>query len=133
MELKLPMSLHVELSDFFFYIYKFVNFSFFILLLMFRGFSGGSDHKESACNAGDPGSIPGSGRFPQRKKCNPLHYSCLENPTGRGIWWAMGSQRVRHDFIFFLSSINVQPHFTVVREDKLYHFKNLFEFVENCL
>ena len=43
---------------------------------------GGSDGKESACNAGDSGSIPGSGRPPGEG--NPLQYSCLENPTDRG-------------------------------------------------
>ena len=40
--------------------------------------------KESACNVGDPGSIPGSGRFPGGEKGNPLQYSCLENPMDRG-------------------------------------------------
>ena len=39
--------------------------------------------KESACNAGDPGSIPGSGRFPGEGNGNPLQYSWLENPTDR--------------------------------------------------
>ena len=39
---------------------------------------------ELACKAGDPGSIPGSGRFPWRRKWNPLQYSCLENPMVRG-------------------------------------------------
>ena len=43
------------------------------------GFPGGSDGKESACNAGDPGSIPGLGRFPGEGNGNPLQYSCLEN------------------------------------------------------
>ena len=42
-------------------------------------FPGGSDGKESACNAGDPGSIPGSGRSPGGGSGNPLQYSCLEN------------------------------------------------------
>ena len=46
-------------------------------------FSGGSDGKESAYNAGDPGSIAGSGRSPEEGKGNPLHYSYLENPTER--------------------------------------------------
>ena len=41
----------------------------------------------SACNAGDPGSIPGSGRSPEGNG-NPLQYSCLENPMDRGAWWA---------------------------------------------
>ena len=43
--------------------------------------------KESACNAGDPGSIPGLGRSPEGNG-NPLQYSCLENPVDRGAWWA---------------------------------------------
>ena len=44
------------------------------------GFPGGSEGKASACNAGDPGSIPGSGRSPGEGNGNPLQYSCLENP-----------------------------------------------------
>ena len=52
-------------------------------------FSGGSDDKESICNAGDPGLIPGSGRSPGEGNDNPLQYSCLENPMVRGAWWAM--------------------------------------------
>ena len=43
-------------------------------------FPGGSDSKASACNAGDPGSIPGSGRSPGEGNGNPLQHSCLENP-----------------------------------------------------
>ena len=49
-----------------------------------RGFSG----KESTCNAGDTGSIPGAGRFPGGGNGNPLQYSCLENSRDRGAWWA---------------------------------------------
>ena len=52
------------------------------------GLSGGSDGKESACNVGDLGSIPGSGRSLGRGNGNPLQYSCLENPMDRGAWWA---------------------------------------------
>ena len=52
------------------------------------GFSGGLDGKESACNAGDTGSIPGSGRSPGEENGNPLQYSCLENPMERGVWQA---------------------------------------------
>ena len=48
-----------------------------------KGFSGGSDGRESACNAGDPGSIPGSGRSPAEGNGYPLQYSCLENPHGQ--------------------------------------------------
>ena len=53
-----------------------------------RGFLGGSDDKESACNAGDLGSIPGLGRSPGAGHGNPLQYSCLENPRDKGAWWA---------------------------------------------
>ena len=55
---------------------------------VFLGFPCGSDGKDSACNVGDLGSIPGSGRFPGRGHGNPLQYSCLENPMDRGAWWA---------------------------------------------
>ena len=51
-------------------------------------FPGGSDHKESAWNAGDLGWIPGLGRSPGEEKGNPLWYSCLENPMDRGAWQA---------------------------------------------
>ena len=52
------------------------------------GFSGGSDGKESACNAGDPSLIPGSGRSPREGNGNQLQYYCLENPMDREAWWA---------------------------------------------
>ena len=48
------------------------------------GFSGGSDGKESICNAGDPGSIPGLGRYPGEGNDHPVQYFCLENPMDRG-------------------------------------------------
>ena len=48
------------------------------------GFPGGSEVKASACNAGDPGSIPGSGRSPGEGNGNPLQYSCLENENPCG-------------------------------------------------
>jgi len=61
-----------------------------------RGFLGGSDSKEPACNAGDLGSILGPGGSPGGGNVNPLQYSCLENPMNRGVWQATGhgSQRV---------------------------------------
>ena len=52
----------------------------YIFIWLHQGFPGGSDGKEPACNVGDLGSIPGSGRFPWRRDGNPLQYSCLENP-----------------------------------------------------
>ena len=51
-----------------------------------RGFPGGSDSKESSCNAGDLGLIPGLGRSPGEGNGNLLQYSCLENPMDRGAW-----------------------------------------------
>ena len=44
--------------------------------------------KESACSAGDRGSIPGLGRSPGEANGNPLQHPCLENPMDRGAWWA---------------------------------------------
>ena len=52
------------------------------------GPDGGSDGKESARSAGDPGSIPGSARSPGGGHGYPLQYSRLENSTDRGAWWA---------------------------------------------
>ena len=54
-----------------------------------RGFPDTSDGKESACNVGDLGLIPGSGRSPGERNGNPLQYSCLENSMDRGAWWAL--------------------------------------------
>ena len=54
----------------------------------FPGFPGGSDGKESACNVGDLGSIPGLGRSLGKGNGNPFQYSCLENPMNRGAWLA---------------------------------------------
>ena len=49
-----------------------------------RDFPGGSDGNKSACNAGDPATIPGLGRSPGEGSGHPLQYSCLENPMDRG-------------------------------------------------
>ena len=61
--------------------------------------SGGSDSKESAYNAGNPGLIPGFGRSPGEGHGSPLQYSCLENSMDRGACRATvpGVARVRHD------------------------------------
>ena len=63
------------------------------------GFRGNSVGKKSACNAGDQGLIPGSGRSPGEGNGNPLQCSWLENPMDGGAWWATvhGVARVRHD------------------------------------
>ena len=56
--------------------------------LYHRGFSGSSDGKEFAFNAGELGLIPGSGRSPAEGNGYPLQYSCLRNPMDRGAWQA---------------------------------------------
>ena len=53
------------------------------------GFPGGSNGKESACNAGDLGLIPGLGRLLGGGHDNPFQYSCLENSMDRGVWQAV--------------------------------------------
>ena len=58
------------------------NFLFYI------SFPACSANKESACNAGDLGLIPGLGRYPGEGNGYPLQYSCLENSMDRGAWWA---------------------------------------------
>ena len=64
------------------------------------GFPHSSVSKESACNAGDLGSIPGSGRSPGKGNGSSFQYSCLENPMDRGAWWATvhGVVRVGHEW-----------------------------------
>ena len=57
--------------------------------ILFRWDYYGSDGKESAYNAGDLGSVPGSGRSPAEENGYPLQYSCLENSMDRGAWWAI--------------------------------------------
>ena len=52
-------------------------------------FPGGSDSKKSACNAGDPGSIPGPEKSPGEGNGNPVQYPCLGNSMDTGAWWAM--------------------------------------------
>ena len=70
-----------------------------LFLLLVLGFCHNSVGKSSACKAGDPDSIPGSGRSPGEGNGKPLQYSCLENPMDRGAWQATvhGIARVGHD------------------------------------
>ena len=68
-------------------------------------FPGGSDSKASVYNAGDLGSIPGSGRIPGEGNGNPLQYSCLENPTDGGSWCPWGHKE---------SDTTEQLHFHIV-------------------
>ena len=66
-----------------------------------RGFPCSSVGKESACNAGDPCSIPRLGRSPGERNGNPLQYSCLENPMDKGALQAIVHvvARAGHDLV----------------------------------
>ena len=59
-----------------------------LYLCCLQGFPGGSDGKESACNAGDPGLIPGLGGSPGEEKGNSFQYSCLYDSINKGAWQA---------------------------------------------
>ena len=59
------------------------------IFIVSLGFPGGSDDKESACNARDLGSITGLGRSPAEGNGYPIQYLCLENSMDRGAWWAV--------------------------------------------
>ena len=59
------------------------------------GFTDGSVVKNPPANAGDMGSISGSRRFPGGEHGNPLQCSCLENPMGRGAWWAIVHEAIK--------------------------------------
>ena len=83
-------------------------------------FPGSSDGEASAYNAGDPGSIPGSGRSPGEGNGNPLQYSCLENPMDRGAWWATVHGVAK--------SWTWLSHFTSLHFMVTQHWKNLASF-----
>ena len=76
-----------------------------VRFMLCMGFPGGSEVTESACSAGDLGSIPVLGTSPGEGNGNPLQYSCLENPMDGGPWWATvhgvtKSQTQLSDFTF---------------------------------
>ena len=75
-----------------------------------QDFPGGSDDKESTCNAGDPGLIPGLGRFPGEGNGYPLHYSYLENSMDRGSWRAI-VHRVPKSQTWLSNSTFIWPSF----------------------
>ena len=79
----------------------FYIFRYFLSYPEIMGFPSGQVGKESTCSAGDPGSIPGSGRSPGEGNGNTLQYSCLGNRRDRGAWQATahGVTRVRHNLV----------------------------------
>ena len=85
-------------------LYSEVNQIYLYIYPLFFGFPfpGGSDNKESACNAGHPDSISGSERSPGEGNGYPLQYSCLENPMDRLLWssWAHEESDMTFAFLF---------------------------------
>jgi len=65
------------------------SFIYWIFVVVVAGFPGSSDGKESACNAGDLGLIPGLGRSPGGEHGNPLQYCSWIIPMDRGAWQAI--------------------------------------------
>ena len=95
------------------------------------GFPGSSVGKKSNYNAGDPGSIPGSGRSPGEGNGNQHQYSCLRNPMDRGAWWAIvhGATRVRRDL-----AAKPPPHMNCrqqIKNNPLKEFNELQEHTNN--
>ena len=102
-------------------------------------FPGGSDGKDSACNAGDMRSVPGLGRFPGEGNGYPLHCYCLENSMDKGVWRATVhevkelniTERLTlslsqvpmlsraHVWFSVLKFLNRRPHFIFTGSDKL--------------
>ena len=90
------------------------------------GFPGGSDSKASACNVGDPGSIPGLERSPGEENGNPLQYSCLENSMDGGAWWAavhgVTKSRTQLSDVIFLGDLpnpGIEPASPACQADSL--------------
>ena len=88
----------------------------YMYTIIYTGIPGDSESNESACNAGDLGSIPGLARSPREGHCNPLQYSCLENPHGQRSfvgYSSWGSKRVRLNWvtkhIIYVSNFSIIP------------------------
>ena len=80
-------------------------------IAIFMGFLRGSDGKEFACNAGNPGAISGSGRSPGKGHGNSLQYSCLENSMDRGAWQAIvHGGRIESDMTEWLTYKHTHIH-----------------------
>ena len=88
-------------------------------LYIYNGLPGGSEGKESACNAGDPGQIPRWGRPPGEGNGNPLQYSCLETPVDRGAWRA-AVHRVAQSWTR-LKQLNSSTHIYYTESESVSH------------
>ena len=104
------------------------------------GFPGGSVVKNSPANAGDAGSILGSGISPGEGNGNPLHYSYLGNPMDRGAWQATvhGVARVGHNLVIKQSSLITAAHPITYIADGFFHlpahlFRSILLSGHDCL
>jgi len=91
------------------------------LTFKYKGFPGGSDGKESTCNAGDLGSIPEPGRCPRGGNGNPFQYSCLENSIDReerGELQSIVLPRVRHNWVTNTFTFTIFKHKRSHQNDK---------------
>ena len=97
------------------------------------GLPGVSDGKESAWNAGDPGSIPGSGRFPGEGNDNSLQYSSLENSMDKGAWWGpvhgfAKSQTLLSNYYFQLIALFILKYVFVSKCSETFENVAVFEY-----
>ena len=109
---------------------------FWWVLSEIMGFPCSSVGKESDCNAGDLGSIPGWGRSAGEGNGNPLQYSCLEKPMKRGAWWApvYGVIRVRHNWATKHASTHTSEiiHYKRLDHNSVWPRQNLLTIKEFC-
>ena len=109
----------------------------------FKDFPGGSDSKDSACNMGGLGTIPGLGRSPRGGHGNPLMYSCLENSMDKAAWQAAvhGITKVGHEWAltpttFKFKALNISTVFNLSvnqGEEKGISLKDLFTWINLSL
>ena len=99
------------------------------VLFLPRGFPGGSDGKEPACNARDPGLIPGSGRFPGEGSDYPIQYSCSENPIVGDSSWNLKELVMTKRIALSFSFLPVEfPRVMLWPSHKLWESHNIFCF-----
>ena len=107
------LSLYIDLAYIYFYHLSTIGYPSFVYPhhILIWDFPGTLHGKQSVCNEGDRGLIPGLGRSPGGGHGSPLQYSCLENPIDRGAWWALQSLGwQRSDTVEQLTKAHVHTH-----------------------
>ena len=95
--------------------------------------SGGSDSKESVCNAGDMGSIPGLRRSPEEGNGNSLQCSCLENPMDREVWPAVVHSCKESDTTEWLILTPVRPYCFILSTNQYLYIGKTAELMKQAL